>query len=332
MHSNWKTILKSNFTSIEELADFLELKSDDRKLLLKNPRFILNVPFRLASKMQKGTLDDPLARQFLPHVHEQSEESGYLLDPNQEQFHHLTPKMLKKYNGRVLLLPTSACAMHCRYCFRQNFPYDVSDKSLEREFEQIRADPSIFEVILSGGDPLSLSDQNLSALLESLDNIPHVRLIRFHTRFPIGIPERLDAALLAILQKVSKQVIFVLHINHPKELDKDVVMALKPIKALGIPILCQSVLLKGVNDSEEVLASLYTTLIENGIIPYYLHQLDHVKGAQSFEVDESKGHALIDALQKRLPGYAVPRYVKEISGQASKTPLHSVDCLNPQNV
>jgi KamA family protein len=211
--------------------------------------------------------------------------------------------------------------MHCRYCFRQNFPYETIEKTLDEELQKIRSDPSIFEVILSGGDPLSLPDYKLFALLEELDKIPHVRVIRFHTRFPIGIPERIDEAFLTHLAQIKKQMVFVLHINHPKELDDDVAIALKKLARLGLPLFCQSVLLKEVNDSVEVLASLCERLVECGITPYYLHQLDQVKGASRFAVDQSKGLALIEKLMERLPGYAVPRYVKEIPGSPSKTPL-----------
>jgi len=322
MISEWKAVLKTNFTSTNALADFLELQEPDRLALLQNPRFAVNIPRRLANKMRKGTLDDPLARQFLPLTLENTQEDGYSSDPNQEQLHHLaTPKMLKKYNGRVLLLPTSACAMHCRFCFRQNFPYETVDKSLDREIEMIQNDPSIFEVILSGGDPLSLPDNRLKELLHSLETIPHVNVIRFHTRFPIGIPERIDEPFLELLASIKKQIVFVIHINHAKELDDDVKNALKKVAKLGIPLFCQSTLLHGVNDTLDSLKSLCLTLIASGIIPYYLHQLDPVIGASRFFVSQKEGETLIKELRKHVPGYAIPEYVKEIPGMPSKTPL-----------
>lgn len=321
MISDWKTLLKTNFTRLEDLLLFLKLGSEDQKLILQKPRFPLNIPRRIAAKMQKGTLDDPLIRQFLPHILEDEEEATFSQDPNEETLHQLGPKLLKKYEKRALLVTTSACAMHCRYCFRQNFPYEVDDKTFDAEIQKIRADSSLFEVILSGGDPLSLPDRKLRALLEEIDQIPHVRVIRFHTRFPIGIPERIDAAFLEILKSIKKQIVFVVHINHPRELDEEIAAALKEVAKIGIPLLCQSVLLKGVNDQVDVLGNLCERLVECGIIPYYLHQLDQVRGASRFEVDPKEGLALISALRERLPGYAVPQYVKEIPGMLSKIPV-----------
>lgn len=321
MKITWKSILKTNFSRLDELMDFLELNNADRKLLLQKPDFPLNVPRRIASKMQKGTLDDPIAKQFLPHILEDEDNTGFSYDPNEEKLHQLAPKMLKKYEGRTLIISTSACAMHCRYCFRQNFPYETTDKSFAKELEQIRSDSSIFEAILSGGDPLSLSDRRLGELLHAIEQIPHVKIIRFHTRFPIGIPERIDSDFLALLKSIKKQIVFVVHVNHPRELDEEVLTALKKVGRLGIPILSQSVLLQGVNDHIDILVSLFQRLSQNGIIPYYLHQLDRVRGSSRFEVDQKKGAALIEEVRKRLPGYAVPQYVKEIPGMLSKTPL-----------
>jgi EF-P beta-lysylation protein EpmB len=221
----------------------------------------------------------------------------------------------------MLLVTTSACAMHCRYCFRQHFDYETHKKLFEDELNIIRNDTTVNEIILSGGDPLSLDDRILKNLLEGLASIPHVKKVRFHTRFPIGIPERIDQSFLDLLQSIPLQFWFVIHTNHPNELDSDVLNALKSIQKLGIPILNQFVLLRGINDDVDVLAELCSQLADHGIMGYYMHQLDRVEGASHFEVPVEKGKELVKELAKRLPGYAVPRYVQEIAGMPSKTPI-----------
>lgn len=319
MKQNWQSILRTNFTSSRELADFLELSDKERALLLNRSPFSLNVPRRIAEKMKKGSLKSPLARQFLAHVLEEKKSLGFKLDPNDEALYSLTGKMLKKYSGRALIVTTSACAMHCRYCFRQNYPYEKERMDFSEELSSIREDVSLFEVILSGGDPLSLPDRRLSDLLDGLALIDHIRLIRFHTRFPIGIPERIDDSFLKLLASQKKQIVFVVHVNHASELDRDVIDSLKKIQRLGIPVLCQSVLLKEVNDNVDALEDLFRSLILQGIIPYYLHQLDPVSGAEHFEVADATALELMRELKKRLPGYAIPELVREIPGRAHKT-------------
>ncbi|CRX38997.1 KamA family radical SAM protein [Estrella lausannensis] len=321
MTSSWQSILRTNFTSVDELAAYLQLGEEDRAQLLAKSPFTLNVPERLAAKMAKGTLDDPLARQFFAHTLETKQGEGFLDDPNAESLYTLTGKMLKKYAGRALIVTTSACAMHCRYCFRQNYPYEKEKADFEEELSGLRSDTSLFEVILSGGDPLSLPDRRLMTLLEGIDAIPHIQLIRFHTRFPIGIPERIDDAFLDLFASINKQIVFVVHVNHARELDSDVLFSLKRIQKLGIPVLSQSVLLKDVNDTVEALEELMLKLSANGIIPYYLHQLDRVRGSQRFEVGDERAIALIGQIRERLPGYAVPQLVREIPGHLHKTPL-----------
>lgn len=315
----WRKIQKNNFRDIKKLAHFLEL---DPEKLSHHPRFPLNVPMRLAEKMRKGNLSDPLFRQFVPLPEENLISSNYVEDPVNDKSFCKTSKLLQKYEGRALILTTSACAMHCRFCFRQNFDY-ASKNMFEKELQLIKEDPSLKEIILSGGDPLSLSDLDLKTLLDALALIPHVKIIRFHTRFPIGIPERIDASFIQTLKECQKQIVFLVHVDHPLELDSDVLTALKQLQALGIPLLMQTVLLKGVNDDFSVLHELFFLAVSHGIIPYYLHQLDKVKGASHFEVDEIVGHSLMKKLSGSLPGYAVPRYVREIPGNPSKTLLSS---------
>ena len=211
--------------------------------------------------------------------------------------------------------------MHCRYCFRQNFAYEKETLDFRKELEELAQDPSLTDIILSGGDPLSLSHLTLERLIKDLDAIPHLKKLRFHTRFPMGIPERIDEAFLNLLTHIRMQTIFIIHCNHPNELDEDVLAALKKIQKLGIPVLNQCVLLSGVNDSLVTLHELFEKLTNHGILPYYLHQLDQVKGASHFEVEENRGRALIDALTAKLPGYAIPKYVREVPGKMSKTSL-----------
>lgn len=317
----WRQIQKTNFVQWDKLADFLQLTEEQRRQIDPKPQFPLNLPCRLVSKIEKGNLNDPLLRQFLPLKQERQHALAFVDDPVGDLACRRTSKLLHKYSSRVLLVSTSACAMHCRYCFRQNYPYESSGHDFENEIRLIAADESIREVILSGGDPLSLSNHNLCKLFSSLSLIKHIKRVRLHTRFPIGIPERIDAELLQMFQEFPKQIWVVIHSNHPNELDEDVLASLKAIQKLGIPVLNQSVLLRGVNDDAATLKTLCEKLVDQGITPYYLHQLDRVQGAAHFEVAEEKGLKLIEELRAQLSGYAVPSYVREISGEASKTPI-----------
>lgn len=318
--SPWRAILRTNFTKVELLADFLELSEEQRVQVILRPNFPLQVPFRLAQKMAKGSLDDPLVKQFLPTSQELVNHPLFVLDPVCDAAFQEGRKLLRKYEGRALLICTSACAMHCRYCFRQHFDYD-SSKGFEEELNQIEQDLSIHEVILSGGDPLSLSNETLTQLLGRLAKLPHIRRIRFHTRFPIGIPERIDEDFLNLIARLSQQVYFVIHCNHPRELDQGIFDRLKALQRLGCVILNQAVLLRGVNDDVGTLKQLAEQLVNQGIIFYYLHQLDRVQGAVHFEVEEEKGRFLLKEMAKQLSGYAIPKYVREVAGELSKTPL-----------
>lgn len=321
MSSDWIQVLRTNFHSWEKLALFLELNSEQREKILINPHFSLNVPFRLAKKMAKGTLDDPLLKQFVPLNEENKSIDGFIKDPVTELSYRPAAKLLHKYEGRALIVCTSACAMHCRYCFRQHFNYDKEDKTFAEELKILSQDHTIKEVILSGGDPLSLSQRVLNSLLEELSKISHIQRLRFHTRFPIGIPERIDQDFLHLLQSFPRQIFFVIHVNHPKELDAEIFARLNQVQKLGIPVLNQAVLLQGVNDSVEVLSELCEILVNEGILPYYLHQLDRVQGGAHFEVPQQKGQKLISEISKKLSGYAVPKYVSEIPGFPNKTLL-----------
>ncbi|MDE3045104.1 MAG: KamA family radical SAM protein [Verrucomicrobiota bacterium] len=317
--SRWRQIQKENFTQVRDLADFLELSEENRAQLLNAPKFILNLPHRLASKIAKNDINDPLFRQFVPLIAEQEKKEGFVTDPVCDTDFRKEKKLLHKYHGRALLLPTSACAMHCRYCFRQNFPYETGTSDLTRELAYLKKHTDLREVILSGGDPLSLNDAALMQYLHAIDEIPHIRRIRFHTRFPIGIPERIDNSFLELLSGCQKQIYFVIHCNHARELDEDILSALRKVGQLGIPLLNSSVLLKGVNDNEETLLQLCETLIDAGIMPYYLNLLDPVEGSAHFDVPAARGRELLQYVQERLSGYGVPHLVREEPGASSKT-------------
>jgi EF-P beta-lysylation protein EpmB len=318
----WRQIQRDNFTDWKELLAFLQLDSTDAAgVVLPHSKFPLNIPKRLVQKIAKGNWKDPLLLQFLPTQRELEVSPLFVLDPVGDGVSRKKPKLLHKYHGRALLTCTSACAMHCRYCFRQHFDYDTADKLFVDELEEIARETSLTEVLLSGGDPLSLSNAQLGHLLRNLSQIPHLKRIRFHTRFPMGIPERIDEEFLKMLAECSKQVIFVVHCNHLSEFDEEIFASIKKVQRLGIPVLTQSVLLKNVNDDVETLKELFLTLSDNGMMPYYLHQLDRVQGAMHFEVPEEEGKRLMEQLGALLPGYALPKYVREIPNKPGKTPL-----------
>lgn len=272
--------------------------------------------------MRHGDPHDPLLRQVLPLDIEMEPAPGFTSDPVGDDAAKLQPGLLQKYRGRALLITTGACAVHCRYCFRRHFPYSESPRSLtawQGVLEQIAADSTIDEVILSGGDPLTLVDTHLAELARRMAEIPHVRRLRIHTRLPIIIPQRVTDELLAWLRGTRLSPIMVVHANHGQELDDDVLEALARLVDSGVPVLNQAVLLRGVNDSVDALAELCTKLVNARVMPYYLHQLDRVAGAAHFEVPIERGRELLEQLRGRLPGYAVPRYVIEQPGEVSKT-------------
>ncbi len=317
----WREIQRKSFSKISDIAEFLELDASNRERLLVRPGFPFLLPRRIAEKIDRNNLNCPLALQFLPLKDELIRTQGFVADPTCDASFKKEGKILHKYEGRLLLITTGACAMHCRYCFRQNFSYPTGGGLFSKEIEYIKNDSSIHEVILSGGDPLSLTDSALENLLTELGAISHLKIIRFHTRFPIGIPERITPYFLKILKKNPKQIVFVLHANHMKEFDTEIFKALKKIQLIGIPVLCQSVLLKEINDNLPALKDLFLGLAANGVLPYYLHGLDQVLGTAHFNVPKARGLNLIEELRKCIPGYALPRYVQEIPHAPYKTPF-----------
>ena len=287
-------------------------------------QFPVRVPLAFANRMQKENPDDPLLRQVFPYLEEDIEDPAFSIDPLKEEQVSVVPGLLHKYHDRVLTVSTGACAIHCRYCFRRHFPYETSNQSSsvwQRRFEYIKANPEINEVILSGGDPLSLADQKLTEYCHEISSISHIKRIRIHTRFPVVIPERLTQALIDLLGNSNKEIILVLHINHANEIDENVSASIARVNDLGIMILNQSVLLKGVNDNVDKLIQLSEKLITNKITPYYLHILDPVTGTTHFKINEAKAMRLITEMQNRVSGYLVPKLVKEVPGDKSKTHL-----------
>jgi EF-P beta-lysylation protein EpmB len=286
--------------------------------------FPLRVPRGFVARMRRGDALDPLLLQVLPTAAELMPQAGFVADPVGDMESRLGDGLLQKYAGRSLLIATGACGVHCRYCFRRHFPYDeetASSHSWQGALERLSTDPTINEVILSGGDPLSLSDRRLAQLTTALQDIPHIRRLRIHTRQPIVLPERVDAGLVDWLAEVSLQKVVVLHVNHAQEIDGTVVKACRDLAGAGATLLNQSVLLAGVNDTVDSLADLSEALIAMGVLPYYLHVLDRVSGASHFDVQERVACDLVDQLAARLPGYLVPKLVREVPGLSSKTPV-----------
>jgi len=287
-------------------------------------RFPLLVPRSYLARIRPGDPGDPLLRQVLPAAAETITAPGFTADPVGDRAARRAPGLLHKYRGRVLLITTGVCPIHCRYCFRRQYPYPEEPRRAEQwraALDCIGADSTLHEVILSGGDPLILPDERLAELMGRLGEIRHLRRLRLHTRMPIAVPERVTDGLIRVLQNVRLRTVVVVHANHPQELQGDCATALRRLVDAGFVTLNQAVLLRGINDDPDTLATLCERLVDLGVIPYYLHQLDRVAGAAHFEVSESEGREIIEELRRRLPGYAVPRYVREIAGEEFKAPL-----------
>jgi EF-P beta-lysylation protein EpmB len=293
--------------------------------------FPVLVPHSFLFRMRRGDLSDPLLRQVLARDEEGLVPEGYQVDPVGDDLAQRAPGLLQKYHGRVLLITTGACAVHCRYCFRRHFPYAEAPHrpaDWQPALDQIAADPTIQEVILSGGDPLVLADDRLASLWRRLEAIPHLKRVRLHSRLPIVLPARVTSELLTLLSTSRLQSVLVVHANHARELVDDCAAALRKLTATGnILLFNQAVLLAGVNDSVTALRDLSESLIALRVVPYYLHQLDRVLGGAHFEVPVSRGLELMQALRASLPGYTLPRYVQEVAGEHSKRPLFAVDGL-----
>lgn len=286
--------------------------------------FPLRVPREFVTRMRWGDPRDPLLRQVLPLGEELVVAEGFGSDPVGDLAAMAVPGLLHKYEGRVLLTATGACAIHCRYCFRRHFPYSDANPAVDHwnaAVEYIARDSSIAEVILSGGDPLALSDRRLAELSRHLEAVPHLKRLRLHTRLPVVLPERVNDEFLSWLGDMRLKTVIVVHVNHAQEIDAAVKAMLCRLKRSGAALLNQSVLLRGVNDDASALAALSESLFDAGVLPYYLHVLDKVQGAAHFEVKDAVAKDLLRQLNMRLPGYLVPRLVREIKGAAGKHPL-----------
>jgi len=321
----WQRQLAEAVSNPGELLEILEL---DPGLLgptrAASEAFRLKVPHGFLRRIRRGDPDDPLLRQVLPLGAELKATPGFRRDPVGDLAACPTAGVLHKYQGRALLMVTGACAVHCRYCFRRHFPYgeaSLPGRDPTAALDYLRANADIREVILSGGDPLALPDRRLSRLSEHLDDIPHLKRLRIHSRLPVMIPERVDECLLAWLGRSRLRIVMVVHINHPREIDGPVQAALQRLRTAGVELLNQSVLLAGVNDDARVLAELSDRLFENRVLPYYLHLLDRVQGAAHFEVEERRALELHGRLQSMVSGYLLPRLVREQPRAPAKLPL-----------
>lgn len=319
---SWQKKLTQGFASASELLTYLELAPLDSSLA--EQQFPSRIPLSFALRMQKGNPRDPLLLQVLALPQELDEVAGYTLDPLEELQANPIKGLIHKYHGRVLLTLTGACAVNCRYCFRRHFPYQDNNPGRigwEAIMTYLAQDPTITEVILSGGDPLLASNLLIKQLLQRLEAIPHIHTLRIHSRIPIVFPERIDEELLALLAASRLHKVVVVHCNHAQELNTDVKVVCERLKQSACHLLCQSVLLAGVNDEPEILSALSQALFAHGILPYYLHVLDKVKGAAHFDLSREQAKALHERLQALLPGYLVPRLVCEEPGKLHKTLL-----------
>ena len=320
---SWQHAMKLAIRSAVELRRVLGLET------LPCPRsaedFPTFVPWEFVRRMKPGDPEDPLLRQVLPLVDEDSNPDGFISDPVGDLGSVAAGGLLHKYAGRALLVSTGACGIHCRYCFRREFPYSEFAATNDRWREAVTylaGQPSIDEVILSGGDPLTLVDVQLFRLIDELESIDHLKRLRIHSRMPIVIPQRITESLINRLRDSRLAVWMVIHCNHPQELDADVWQAIELVQKIGVPVLNQAVLLRGVNDRAETMIELCRTLVDHQVQPYYLHQLDRVRGAAHFEVSPAKGLRIIERLRQTLPGYAVPKYVREVASESAKTPIY----------
>ena len=320
---NWQNQYKNSIKSLTQLCQAIELPTDQLPFSLNaNKQFSLRVPWSYVDRMQKSNPNDPLLLQILPHKSEEIIAPGFNKDPVEDINSIKSPGVLKKYHGRALILATGQCAIHCRYCFRRHFPYSLNNPRFDRwrsTLTEIKNDSSINEVILSGGDPLTLLDDELINLFTKLESISHIKKLRIHTRLPVVIPQRITHRLVEYIKSANLKVIVVVHINHAQEINSELHMQLKKLATSNCTVLNQSVLLRNVNDNVSSLSSLSESLFNSGVLPYYLHLLDKVEGAAHFEVSEIAACILMKKVADKLPGYLVPKLVKEEAGFLSKS-------------
>ncbi|HNE25547.1 MAG TPA: EF-P beta-lysylation protein EpmB [Pseudomonadales bacterium] len=320
---DWQSLLRNAISDPNILCQRLALQTaESSAIALACQNFPLRVPEPYLERIEIGNPRDPLLLQILPQTAELLEQPGFVSDPLDESAHNPVPGLVHKYGSRVLLISTSLCAVHCRYCFRREFPYQDNRNSRldwQQALHYIRQHSELNEVILSGGDPLTLPDKQLAWLIEQVVAVPHIVRLRIHTRLPVVIPQRITRDLLHTLTHSRLQTVVVLHCNHPNEIDAAVSQAISGLRSAGITVLNQSVLLASINDCSATLAALSERLFAAGCLPYYLHALDKVRGAHHFAVDDQTAVQLHRELQALLPGFLVPRLVRENAGESSKT-------------
>lgn len=336
---DWQRLLADGVRTPSELLALVQVSPESLVTAyglpgaqLTTPPFGLLVPRGFVARMRKNDPLDPLLRQVLPIALETHEAPGFSADPVGDQAAMIVPGVLHKYFGRVLFIVNGACAIHCRYCFRREFPYSAASTSpsqIDGAVRYVASDASIEEVILSGGDPLTMRDRDLRELIGMLASIPHVTRIRVHTRLPVVIPERITVELVQALESTRLLPVVVIHANHGNEIDDAVISAMTKVRRAGIALLNQAVLLRGVNDSVEALRDLSERLFAAGVLPYYLHLLDRVRGSAHFEVTDVRARELMSDLMRYLPGYLVPRLVREVQGLPFKEPINFCVAVRP---
>ncbi|MBE0485564.1 EF-P beta-lysylation protein EpmB [Marinobacter sp.] len=323
---SWQQILAESVTSPAQLLARLGLPQEPwlQGANAGHQLFPVRVPEPFIRRMQHGNSNDPLLRQVLPVADEALHQAGYVRDPLEESSAIQTTGLIRKYESRALLMVTGQCAINCRYCFRRHFPYDdqrLGPEDRQQVLSSLHASPNINEVIFSGGDPLAVNDRLLAQWARALAEVPHIKRLRIHSRLPVVIPQRVCDELLNWLRESPLQKVLVVHVNHPAELDAQTSRAFSRLRDAGVTLLNQSVILKGVNDSVNTLAKLSEDLFASGVLPYYLHAFDPVSGAHHFDVSDRNAAALVAELMTRLPGFLVPKLVRELPGKASKTPI-----------
>lgn len=325
LHTSWQKDLREVITEPEKLLKMLNIAPNDYKQHFKARQlFPVRVPKPFIKRMKKGDINDPLLKQVMPLKKEFIVTDGFSQDPLQEHA-SAVEGLLHKYKSRVLMIVKPGCAINCRYCFRRHFPYQENSPNKQRwqqALTYIGEHKEVSEVIFSGGDPLMASDEHLTWLVEQIEAIPHVKRLRIHTRLPVVIPNRITTDLTNLLKNSRLKATIVLHINHSNEMDADFAKALEPLRQAGIPLFNQSVLLNGINDNAEALIALSENMFDIGITPYYLHLFDQVQGAAHFDVSEERAVSIAKEMLAALPGFLMPTLVKEIAGEANKTPVN----------
>ncbi len=316
----WQQELAEGFSNTDEICNYLNISQADKNFISPSD-FPLKVPVEFADRMEKGNINDPLLKQILPTKDEDVATLGFTDDPVGDISSLKETGVIHKYQGRVLLIMTGSCAINCRYCFRRNFPYNAIQLSTKKHLNAIKYiqnHPNVSEVILSGGDPLLLNDQKILSLMRQIESIPHIKRIRIHSRIPIVLPSRITEEFCSKLSTIKKDLILVVHSNHANELNNSVQLACIKLKKANITLLNQSVLLKGINDNAQQLCALHEKLFTFSIMPYYLHLLDKATGTAHFEVNQQQAVDIMNQIKKLLPGYLVPKLVREQAGACNK--------------